>query len=269
MKKLFLFCFSLFCLNVYSQNTSGKRIEMPDFKSLLDSFQLSGSILVFDKDNNTYYSNDFMWAEEGHLPASTFKIPNSIIALETGVISSDSSILKWDGKPRRLKAWEQDLTLRDAFKVSCVPCYQEIARKIGVKRMREYLDKLQYPGMVFDTSSIDRFWLEGDSKISQMQQIEFLYRFYFSKLPVSGRTQQIVKSIMLSEKTDQYRLSGKTGWGIRDGKDNAWYVGFLETNNKVYFFATNVIPKEGFNMDNFTTARMEVSKSALKRMGLM
>lgn len=269
MKKLLILHCLLFCVTVNGQNTTGKRIDMPVFDTLLYSFQLTGSIVVFDKENTTYYSNDFKWAEEGHLPASTFKIPNSIIALETGVISNDSTIIKWDGNPRRLKVWEQDLTLRDAFRVSCVPCYQEIARKIGVRLMREFLDKLQYPGMVFDSSGIDNFWLEGDSKISQMQQIDFLNRFYFSKLPVSDRTVQIVKTIMLSESTDKYRLSGKTGWGIRDGKDNAWYVGFLETNNKVYFFATNVIPKEGFDMDNFTTARMEVSKSALKSMGLL
>lgn len=242
---------------------------MPVFASILDSFDLSGSVLILDYQTSTWYSNDIKWAEQGHLPASTFKIPNSIISLETAVMASDSTIIKWDGKPRRLKAWEQDLTLRDAFRVSCVPCYQEIARRIGIKRMRQYLDKLQYPGMVFDSISIDKFWLEGNSRISQIQQVDFLKRFYFSELPITERTYSIMKTIMLVEDNGNYKLSGKTGWGIRDGNNNGWYVGYLETNGRVYFFATNVVPDEGFDLNNFTTARIEVTKSALKSMGLM
>lgn len=242
---------------------------MPSFATILDSFKLQGSILVFDNNNRIYYSNDFKWVEEGHLPASTFKIPNSIIALETGVIGDDTTVIEWDGQPKRLDVWEQDLQFKDAFRVSCVPCYQEIARKIGYIRMTSWLDKLNYPGMKVSDSTIDRFWLEGNSKISQMQQIDFLQRFYFSKLPISERTTNIMKRIMQVEKTDAYTLSGKTGWGIRDGKNNAWYVGYLEAQGNVYFFATNVIPLPGFDLDNFTTARIEVSKAALKEMGLM
>lgn len=243
------------------------KIQYPLFDSVLADFQLEGSILVYEPGIKTCFSNDFAWAETKHLPASTFKIPNSIIALETGVIENDSTVLKWNREPRRLKVWEQDLKFRDAFKVSCVPCYQEIARKIGYERMSAYLKKLDYPGMIFDESTIDKFWLEGDSKISQFQQIEFLERFYNSQLPISQRTYAIVKEIMLFEKTDQYALSGKTGWGIRDGNNNGWYVGFIEADGKVYFFATNVIPATGFNLDNFTTARIEVTKAALKKMG--
>lgn len=243
--------------------------DYPEFNYLLDSFNLEGSILVFDSENEVCYSNNFQWANEGHLPASTFKIPNSIIALETGVIENDSSILHWNGEKRALKVWEKDLKFYEAFRVSCVPCYQEIARKIGYDRMRSWLEKLDYPGMTFSAEEIDKFWLEGDSRISQMQQIDFLKRFYFSELPVSRETETIVKQIMQVEKTDRYTLSGKTGWGIRDGKNNAWYVGFLETQDNVWFFATNVVPKEGFNMDNFTQARIEITKAALKRMGLM
>lgn len=110
--------------------------KMPVFENILDSFQLKGSILIFDNAGNTFFSNDFDRANERNLPASTFKIPNSIIALETGVIQSDTTTIKWNGEKRRLAVWEQDLTFKNAFQVSCVPCYQEIARKIGVGRMK-------------------------------------------------------------------------------------------------------------------------------------
>jgi len=92
-----------------------------DFKRILDSTGLVGSILIFDKNKNSYYSNDFKRSETGYLPASTFKIVNSIIALETGVVEDDSTKFKWDGKKRFLPQWEQDLILKDAFHFSCVP----------------------------------------------------------------------------------------------------------------------------------------------------
>lgn len=256
-------------VNLFSEGNEAKEIKKIEFKKLLDDFKLNGSILIFDSKNNTYYSNDFKWAKTGHLPASTFKVPNSIIALETGVVENDSSILKWNGKKHSIKKWEQDLKFKDAFKYSCVPCYQEIAKKIGLSRMISYLQKLDYKGMVFDEETIDNFWLEGDSKISQFEQIDFLKRFYFSELSISKRTMDIMKDIMLAERNNNYTLSGKTGWGIRQGHNNGWYVGYVELNNRVYFFATNVEPQKDFNLDNFNDVRIEVTKKALKLLNII
>jgi beta-lactamase class D len=256
--------------NAQSQIKNRKTIEIvkPEFGKILDSLKVKGAILIYDLKNNIYYSNDFAWAKTGIIPASTFKIPNSIIALETGVIQNDSVIFKWNGEKRNFKKWEKDLTFKEAFQVSCVPCYQEVARKIGVKRMKFYLKKLNYPGMVFDTLTIDNFWLQGKSKISQMQQIDFLERLYFSKLPISKETENIMKDIMLIEKTESYTLRGKLGWGMRKEKDNGWLVGYLETNNSVYFFATNV-EKEEANMDEFPTTRLNSTKEAFRKLKLI
>ncbi len=245
-----------------------KKVVKAEFGNILDSLQVKGSILIYDVKNKVFYSNDFSWAKTGVIPASTFKIPNSIIALETGVIKNDSVLFKWNGEQRRFKKWEEDLTFKKAFQVSCVPCYQEIARKIGVKRMKSYLKKLNYNGMVFDTLTIDNFWLQGKSKFSQMQQIDFLERLYFSKLPISKRTETIMKDIMLLEKTESYVLSGKSGWGMRNEINNGWLVGYLETNNAVYFFATNV-EKEATTMDEFPVIRLNATKEAFKKLQLI
>jgi len=78
-----------------------------------------------------------------------------------------------------------------------------------------------------------------------------------------------MKNIMIAEKTDKYTLSGKTGWGMRQGNDNGWYVGYVEVNNEVFFFATNVEPKKDFNLDNFNSVRLEVTKEALKQMKII
>jgi beta-lactamase class D len=267
IKKLF-YLFLLCTVNLYCQNQKPVEVLKPEFNSILENLKVKGSILIYDVKKNTYYSNDFAWAKTGIIPASTFKIPNSIIALETGVIANDSVVFKWDGEKRNFKKWEQDLTFKQAFQVSCVPCYQEIAGKVGIKRMKSYLEKLHYSGMVFDTLTLDNFWLKGKSKFSQMQQIDFLERLYFSKLPISKRTENIMKNIMLIEKTGKYTLSGKTGWGMRGELDNGWFVGYLETQNTVCFFATNVEMKNA-TMDDFPAIRMNATKEAFRELKLM
>ena len=241
-------------------------IIIPEFQTIIDSAYVEGSILIYDIKDNKYYSNDYEWTKKGNLPASTFKITNSIIALETGIVENDSTLIKWNGEKRRLRNWEQDLIFRDAFHFSCVPCYQEIARKIGVKKMTEYLNKFQYGNMKVDSTNIDLFWLEGESRINQFQQIDFLKRFYLSKLGISKRTEEIMKRMMVIEVNDEYKLSGKTGWSIRNGNNNGWFVGYIESQNKTYFFATNVMPKEQFDMDMFPMIRKDVTYKAFEQM---
>ena len=257
-----------FTANCQTKKLNTKEVVKTEFGNILDSLEVNGSILIYDVKNKIYYSNDFSWAKTGVIPASTFKIPNSIIALETGIIKNDSAIFKWNGEKRRFKRWEEDLTFKKAFQVSCVPCYQEIARKVGVKRMKKYLRKLDYKGMVFDTLTIDNFWLEGKSKFSQMQQIDFLEKLYFSKLPISKKTENIMKDIMQIEKTENYVISGKTGWGMYNEMNNGWLVGYLETNNSVYFFATNV-EKAETNMDEFPIIRLNSTKEAFRKLKLI
>lgn len=239
------------------------------FQHLLDSAGVKGAILVYDHHQNTFFSNDFQWATKGQLPASTFKIPNSLIALETGIVQNDSTLFEWDGEPRRNKNWEQDLVFREAFQLSCVPCYQEIARKIGPKRMKDYLNRFDYGQMQVDSSNIDLFWLEGNSRITPFQQIDFLRRFYEASLPVSERTNRLMKQIMIIDESENYRLSGKTGWSIRRDIDNGWFVGFIEKKDKVYYFATNVEPQASFDMKNFPSIRTKLTLEALNKLGVI
>ena len=244
-------------------------VESDTFQLILDSANVKGAILIFNPKDNAYYSNDFDYAEEGCLPASTFKITNSIIALETGVVQNDTTLFAWDGKERRLKAWEQDLTFREAFHVSCVPCYQEIARKIGPKRMEKYLTAFNYGKMEVDSTNIDVFWLEGDSEINQYQQIAFLQKFYNSELQISKRTKNIMQKMMVIDENEDHKISGKTGWSIREGNNKGWFVGYLETKEQVYYFATRLEPKEGFDMNQFPEIRKKITHQALQQLGFM
>jgi len=242
------------------------QIIKKEFQAILDTVNLNGAILIYDSKGDKYYSNDFEEAKNGHVPASTFKIPNSIIGLETGILKNEETVFKWDGNERAFSIWEKDLTLKEAFQASCVPCYQELADKIGIKRMTKYLDKLNFGNMDVNPENLNTFWLVGDSKISPFEEIDFLIRFYNSKLPIGASTTQIVKNIMKMESDDNYSLSGKTGWAIRDSLNTGWFVGYIEKDENIYYFATKIRPNEGFDMSKFSSMRKKVTKEALREM---
>ncbi|MCA9643195.1 MAG: class D beta-lactamase [Polyangiaceae bacterium] len=174
----------------------------------------------------------------GYLPASTFKIPNSLIALETGVVSGPDHLFKWDGVKRPIAAWNQDHTLRSAFQVSAVWYYQRVAREVGQERMQSWVDKLAY-GNRDISPAVDRFWLDGGLRISPIEEVDFVQRLYEEKLPVSVKSQRSVKEIMRSVDDPSLQLFAKTGrTGLVEGRDYGWYVGYLVTDAGPYFFAT-------------------------------
>lgn len=249
--------------------TELESIHSAALEEIIQNAGLEGAILLFDAERNTFYSNDFTWANTGFLPASTFKIPNSIIALETGIVNNAETMFYWDGEPRGMDSWEADLTFNQAFKRSCVPCYQQVAREIGVERMRKYLDAFDYGEIDVDSSNLDMFWLQGSSKITQHQQIDFLRRVNAREVLMSDSTFLTLNTLMLLEKTDQYELFGKTGWSIDGEKNNGWFVGFVTKGDHQWYFATNVIPGNDFDMSLFPRIRAQVTKEALVLMNIL
>lgn len=248
--------------------TIQKKVEK-EFQFIIDSADVKGAILIYDLKNNIYHSNDFDRAEQGHLPASTYKIPNSIIGLEIGEIQDETTIFKWDGEDKWMDVWEQDLVFKDAFHFSCVPCYQDLARRITSSRMNNMLEKLKYGAMDVKDENIDMFWLEGQSRINQMQQIDFLKRFYSEQLPISKKTHRLMSKLMIIEQNDEFILRGKTGLSNTDGQRNGWFVGYIETKTNTYFFATNVEPKGEYDMSAFAPTRKNVTTTALKQMSIL
>ncbi len=160
------------------------------------------------------------------------------------------------------------MTLKDAYFRSCLPCYQQLTRKMGYEHMKAYTKKFSYGEMIFDTASYDSFWVQGASTINQFQQIDFLRRFYHSELPIKKETERIVKE-MISVTEGSYELSAKTGWSIQNNVDNGWYVGYLKIENKVFYFATNVTPGEGFDRDDFSAIRKEITIKGFQKLGFI
>jgi beta-lactamase class D OXA-209 len=245
-------------------------IETLAFSNIIEASGYHGSILIFDDRVQQYYANDFERCRERFTPASTFKIPNTLIALELGIAQHDEFFkFQWDGLPRWNHAWEKDLSLSEAFQVSCVPCYQELARNAGLENMRNYLKQFQYPGMQVDSLNLDKFWLEGPSAISQFEQIDFLYRFYHQQLPISKNTFSAMKDIFTLEKGDAYTLSAKTGMSVTNALVIGWIVGYLETAEHTYFFATNLVSMDTENWSVMAPVRLALTKDAFKELGII
>jgi beta-lactamase class D len=246
---------------------SAQRISKQNFASNFQKYDVEGSFLLYDLHSKKYTAYNQTRNKTGFIPASTFKIPNSLIALELGIVKDENTIMKWDGTERSVTAWNRDMTFGNAIKVSCVPCYQEIARKVGVKGYRELLKKLRFGKMDITAENIDMFWLRGKSQITPMQQVDFLVRLYENDLKISQRSLDIVKSMLVLEEQGDYVLCGKTGWAVDGTYNVGWFVGWVEKDGKPYFFATNV---DATNPDEakFIQSRVGITKAILKGMGL-
>jgi beta-lactamase class D len=237
-----------------------------DLKKYFDDYNVKGSFLIYNLNEDKYTCYNLERCRERFLPASTFKIFNSLVGIETGIIPDSNYIFYWDSTKYQVSNWDQDLILRKAFQYSCVPCYQALARKIGMEKMKYYIESEHYGNEVL-TGPIDYFWLNATLKISQFEQINFLKRFYKEKLGFSHKAIQLVKYIMLVENTSGYKLRAKTGWGTqRDSINIGWYVGYVEKDSNVYFFATNI--ESNNPVKNFGNARIEITKAVLRNMKL-
>jgi beta-lactamase class D len=203
-----------------------------------------GAFVLYDLKGNRYVRYNPERCAERFIPASTFKIMNSLIGLETGVIPDADYVIQWDGTRYDIPAWNQDHTLRTAIQNSVVWYYQELARRVGEKRMQQYVAAAHY-GNQDISGKIDTFWLEGGLRISAEEQVEFLKRLYKGELPFSQRSMNTVKEILVLERTETWQLSGKTGSGQRVLPPVSWFVGYLETKGNVYFFATNIEGSDG------------------------
>lgn len=249
----------LFIQNLYPQAIQ----EREDLIIFFDEENIEGSVLLYDLNKDAYLTSDKERLNTSFIPASTFKIFNTLVGLELGIIHDPNYIFKWDGIESWNKNWNKDLKLKEAFQYSCVPCYQALAREIGEERMQLYIDKENY-GNKNISGGIDQFWLSGEIRISQLQQIEFLKKLYFNELGFSKANMEIVKEIMILEDSENFQLRGKTGWGIIEGTNYGWFVGYMEKEDNVIFFALNIESDDP--PQNFASARLNIIKKILAKL---
>lgn len=220
-------------------NTQNNLLDIFDKQKLEDYFGFyeNASFVISDGENSIVYNDALSNTEIS--PYSTFKIPNSIIGLETGVITKDNSYKKWDGTVYEREVLNKDHDLASAIENSVVWYYKELANDIGEENMRKYLNIMSY-GNEDISGGLDEFWLGSSMKITPIQQVEFLIKFYNNEFGFSESTIDTVKSIIKQKDLD-FDIYGKSG---SSGEGMSWFVGYVMKDSKPYFFATYLEDEE-------------------------
>lgn len=240
--------------SIFNDNSLGK-IEAEFLKS-----GIKGCFILHDVENDTSIIYNQARTTQQFLPASTFKILNSLIALECEVIQNENEIIAWDSVERVAPAWNKDHNLRTGIKYSVVWFYQELARRIGVERMQSWVNDIEYGNRNIG-NKIDDFWLVGDLRITPMEQLEFLKRFSVGDLPFKQEHIKTVQEMLVEDQTDQYIFRAKTGWADK-GQAIGWYVGYIILDGKTFIFINNI----DINSNKDAKARQVIVKEIFKEL---
>jgi beta-lactamase class D len=234
---------------------------------------IDGSITIYDYQANKWICSDIYDSHFQTLPASTFKIINTLIALESEVIVDENEIIKWPGSTDTVKYGYRptiyhDMNVSEAFRSSAGWVYLELAKKIGKEKYAEFLKSCNYGNNDLSIND-DDFWNFGNLAISPVNQIEILIGIYEETLPFRKDYMQIVKNVMIEEKSETFTLRAKTGWARDAGKDTGWWVGYIERENNAYFFATRLIKSRDISNPDFGKCRKEITKIILKQLNII
>lgn len=260
MRILILILLSIFILNSCHHSTDTGR----EWKKIFTKNGVNGSFVLYDLNSKEFKYYNKLRADSAYTPASTFKILNSLIALETKVISNENEVIKWDGTDRGWSKWNQDQSMKSAIAVSCVWFYQELAGRIGKTEMKKWIHKIGY-GNELMGANIDNFWFEGDLKISAKEQVAFLEGLINNNLPFKQKNQETVKKIMITDSTEHYIIHSKTGLGGRRNPQIGWLIGYIEKAKRIWIFAMNMDILK--NKD--AKLRKKITYEVLKKEGLI
>lgn len=225
-----------------------------------------GAFLLQEVNGDKYIRFNENSLQEMVSPVSTFKIFVALVGLETGAIKDSEHMEKWDGKETIIDTWKQDHNLRTALSESVNWYFERVLNRIGTKKIDHYLKLLHYGNEDASSGAVD-FWLDktGSLRINNIEQVDFLNRLYQEKLPLSKKAQQTVKELLKVDCSQKGVLFGKTGTSQENGKlVLGWFVGFVESDKRVYVFATKVQGENGI------TGRKakDISKKILKEIGV-
>ena len=252
---------------------TGTKIVMPKIQEYFNECGVKGTIAVYDNGNDIWFVSDTSDSKIERVPASTFKIINMLIALETNTIKDENAVVKWSGLIDTIKYGYRpdiyrDISVKEAFQVSAGWAFIELAKKIDRSTYQKFLGESGY-GNVDLTEKGEDFWNFGAMGISPINQVEFLKRLYDGKLPFSNRNMDIVKKVMITEKEKDYIIRSKTGWTMEHHTNTGWWVGYLESGKNVYFFATRLIQNRKFNRPDFSSCRKEITKKVFRDLEIM
>ena len=246
----------------YYFNDKNKDITYIDLSSKFEKYK--GSFVLYDssKDAWTIYNKEA--ALEQITPNSTYKIYDALLGLESGIITPVQSKMTWNGEEYPFDAWESDQDLSSAMHSSVNWYFQHIDSMAGLNNVESFLQNIGYGNQKI-SNNIDLYWTDFSLKISPIEQVELLRKFYQNDFGFSDNNINAVKNAILIGNTSHGTLSGKTGTGRVDGQDtNGWFIGYIEKSGHVYYFATNI---QG-TTNTTGSAATKISLSVLSDMGL-
>lgn len=212
--------------------------EREDWAAFFEQYEAVGTIVVLDERSETPSA----WVHNGsrantpYSPASTYKIPHTLFALDAGVVRDEFQVFKWDGVERDYGPWNRDQNLRSSMRYSVVWVYQWIAGELGEDKARDYLEQINYGNADPSVDNEGPYWVGGNLRINALEQVAFLKRLYRNELPFQVEHQRLVKDIMINQADRGWVLRAKTGWEGRYG----WWVGWVEHPTGPVFFALNI-----------------------------
>lgn len=285
MKTKYLMSFLLLCgvlflsssdygnKTLFPDSSSTKFVIRNDLQKYFRNCNVDGTIVILDINKSQWIVSDSIGSQMETLPASTFKIPNLLIALETGAIKDENEIVKWSGEADTATYGYRpeiyhDMSVKEAFEVSAVWVFIDLAKRIGRDNYSQYLKQCKYGNLNLSHEE-DDFWNFGALGISPINQILFLKRLYECKLPFSVKNMEVVKNIMITEQQDGYIIRSKTGWTNENGFKIGWWVGYLEKKEAVYFFATRLLQDARIVDPYFGNCRKEITKEAFRTLGII
>jgi beta-lactamase class D len=231
----------IFCISIVSFFVScsvNKANIDNDLKTYFDAKKVEGCFTMLNNATGEITVYNMELDTMRFSPSSTFDILNSLIALETGVVTDEKMKIKWDGITRQNAAWNKDLNINEAFASNAFPFFQTIAKEIGKDTMQNWIDSISYGNRKIG-NSIDSFWMNNAIKVSPDEQLGMLKRLYFDQLPFRKSVQLSVREMMVKEDNSNYKFCYKTA-SFTDEKNHpyAWVIGWIEENRHVYFFST-------------------------------
>jgi len=219
---------------------AGKVTERPEWQRFFDAEGATGTVVVWDARTSQYSVYNRARANRPMSPASTFKYFSSLMALDAGVINDERELIPYDGAPRALPQWQRAMDLREAFRVSCLPCFQVLTNRIGRERQQAWLDAAQYGNHKIGTNP-NAYWVDDSLQISAHEAADFVARLANKQLPFSARSLDAVAQMAIVEQNLDYKLHGKTGWFAAQGKPGiGWWVGWIERDGNVTAVALNI-----------------------------
>lgn len=264
----------IFCIAGLLLSLPAAAIELkplPAIEEVFKKAQVNGTFVLYDPGTDQWVGHAEIRAVTRFIPASTFKVPNSLIGLQASSVRDvDEVFYRHDGTPQMLKAWEKDMSLRDAIHVSNVRAYQALAERIGQQAMQANLNTLDYGNAVIGPS-LETFWLDGSLKISAIEQVRFLTQLSQGKLPYPVALQAQVRDIIKLETGEGWTLYGKTGWAGKVDPGIGWFVGWVEKAGRFHVFALNIDVPNDATPPSLPTAlakRIDVAKASLAAAGV-